>query len=120
MPDGTENLSGVAGDGEDRVIRRDPPQLGLGGFGTNAAEEHAHLGLPPGEVGAQDRGLVVVGDLGGGERLRPPAEPQLTLVRDAQVADPLGLAARRDEILLAVDDEQPPGISTDPETKGSS
>ena len=54
-------------------------ELLVGGVGTDAVEEGADLPFPLLQVGAQQRGLLVLGDLGRGELLerrrrarRPP------------------------------------------------
>ena len=52
-------------------------ELGVGGVAAHAVEEHTDLRLPPLQVGAQDRGLVGVGDLGRLERLGAAADAQL-------------------------------------------
>jgi hypothetical protein len=79
------------------MVRRDAPELVVVGVGSHAAEEGAHLPLPAPEVLAQDRDLVVVGQLDGGEGLRPPAEQQPALALGAEIPDPLRIPAGRDE-----------------------
>ena len=58
----------VRGDASEPVVRR---------LRVDPAEEHPGLGLPPREIGAQDRHGVVAGDLGRRERLGAAAEAQL-------------------------------------------
>src|SRR6266545_3326109 len=48
---------------ERRVVRRDRPQLFVGGVRADAAEEDADLGLPPFQVRAQHRHLGVIAEL---------------------------------------------------------
>src|SRR5207248_11681391 len=79
-----------------------PQQLVVGGLRTDPAEEHADLGLPSVQVRAQDLDLLSVRNLDGGEPLPSPAHDQLSMARSTQVAYPLGMAARRDEIALVV------------------
>ena len=74
---------------------------------AHAVEEDADLGLPPLQVGPQDRGLVVVGDLR--RRGTPPCASRreaLPCLRDAQVADPLRVAPRCDEVAPALEGQQ--------------
>jgi hypothetical protein len=66
----------------------------------------ADLPLPALEVPAQDRWLVVVGDLGRAERLLAAAEQQAALAAGAEVADPLGVAAGGDQVALTARGEQ--------------
>src|SRR5262245_23525600 len=80
------------------MVGADAPQLVLGGIAAHAAEEDAHLGLPALQVGAQDRRLLLVRDLGRPEPLRAPHDPQLAFTRHAQVANPLRDAPGRNEI----------------------
>jgi hypothetical protein len=47
------------------MVGGDPPKLLVARVGSDAVEERADLPLPALEVGAQDRGLVVVGKLDG-------------------------------------------------------
>jgi hypothetical protein len=94
-------------DAEDGVAGRDLAELGLGGLGVHAVEEHADLEPPALEVGAQQRGLDLVGQLDHAHVFRAAADAQLGLaVRGADVADPLGDAARRDQVPGAIDRQQ--------------
>src|SRR5947209_8644331 len=88
------------------MVRRDAAQVGVARLRTDTAEEDADLGLPPLEVGPQHRNLVVVRQLHRGERLAAPAQLELAGTGDAQVAHPLGVTARRDEVALAVVGQQ--------------
>ena len=90
------------GDAEDGVARRDAPQLLAGRVGVDAVEEDPALELPAPQVLAQDLRLGVVIDLCRGEALGLAAEAEFSLAaRGAQVADPLGGAARRDQVALS-------------------
>ena len=80
---------------EDGVTGCDPPQFLVRGRGAGAVEEDPHFGLPPFEVGAQDRRLLLVEELHRLERLGAPAEEKLALSRGTQVSDPLRLAPPR-------------------------
>ena len=70
------------------MLRADGEQLGVGRVGADAVEEDADFGLPPFQVGAEDRRLVGVGELLGPEVLDLLADPQLTFVRDAAGSSP--------------------------------
>src|SRR5262249_18622492 len=94
------------GDPEDRVAGGDLQQLLLGRVGTDAVEEHPDLELPAPHVRAQQLRLLLVGQLGGGERLHAPTDPQLAAARRAHVTHPLRVAARRDQVPLALEREQ--------------
>jgi hypothetical protein len=94
---------------EHRVVRRDPPKLLIARVRSDAVEEHADLGLPALQVGAEQRRLLVVEELGGGERLGATAKPQPPRAASAEVADPLRVPARRDEVASAVHHQQVDG-----------
>src|SRR5437763_373271 len=98
--------AGFLAETEGRMVRGDPPELIVARIRADAAEEHPDLSLPTLEVCAQDRGTGVLGDLGRGELLAAPTEQQPAAAAGAEVADPLGVAAGRDEIPLAVVGEQ--------------
>src|ERR1035441_9086059 len=88
-------------DPEDRVAGRDLEQPGVGRVGVDPVEEDADLELPAPQVSPQDLRLLVVGKLGGSEGPDAPADPQLAAALDAQVANPLGVTARRHQIPAA-------------------
>src|SRR4029453_12721104 len=83
------------------MVGADAAQLLLGRVGADTAEEDTHLRLPALEVGAQDRWLVLVGELGRPERLRASPDPQLSVSRRAQVANPMRHSPGRDEVPIA-------------------
>ena len=87
---------------KNRMVGRDPPQVRLGRVGRNAPEKDADLGLPALEVSLQDRDLLVVADLDRAKRLDLAAQEQLAGTRHPDVADPLGLAPRRHQVLRAL------------------
>src|ERR1700694_791650 len=91
---------------EHRMLWRYAPQLLLGGVRPHSLEEHAHLRFPALQVGAQDRQLALVVELHRPERLAAPAETQSAFATSAQVTHPLSLAARGDEVALAVERQQ--------------
>src|SRR6185369_7241023 len=104
---------------EGRVARGDRGQLLVGRVRADATEEDADLRLPPPQVGPQHRDLLVVGQFDG-PVVRPPApEQQVQLAAGGpRVAHPLPVAARRDEVLPAVERQQvdrgAPGLAADP------
>src|SRR6266542_1628027 len=89
-------LLGCGFEAEDGMVGGDAAQLLLGGVRSDAAEEDAHLSLPALQVRAQDRWLVVVGDLRGAKWLAPATEPEAALSTDAEVAAPLTAGAPAD------------------------
>src|SRR2546422_2973977 len=92
---------------EDGMLGGDPAQLLLARVRPDAVEEDPDLGLPLAQVRAQDRRLLaLVDDLDGPEWLRAAAEEQAPLPARAEVARPLGVAARRHQIALAFVAEQ--------------
>src|SRR5262245_7306245 len=93
-------------DAKDRVGGGDRAQLVVGWRRAESLEEASHLEAPAGEVGAQHGRLLRVVDLDRAKGLAPPAQPQLATAGGAQVADPLRLAARRDQVAGAVAFEQ--------------
>ena len=93
-------------DFERRVLGRDGAELIVAGVWPGALEEDPDLCLPPFQVGAQHRDLLVVGELSAAEALGTPAHSQFTGSGGAQVAYPLGLAAGCDEVTAATDGEQ--------------
>src|SRR4029453_6576127 len=88
-------------DPEDRVPRRDTNEIGLRCIRTNTSKEPTDLPRPLLEIGAEDRGLLPVGDLPHMDGFRFPAESQSRRTADTDVAYPLGLPTRRDQIALA-------------------
>src|SRR4051794_6580653 len=82
--------------------RRDPPQVLVGGVGADTLEERADLPGPLLQVRTEDGQLLLVGELGAGEPLRPAALAQTALTAGPQVAHPLGVPAWRDEVAPAV------------------
>ena len=90
VPTRADLRGGPVVDAEHRVPAGDGAQLLVGGVGADAVEEHADLHLPAPQVGAQDVGLVGVGDLGGAERLDPAADPQLAASRRPAGCGPTG------------------------------
>jgi hypothetical protein len=88
------------------MVRCDPPQLFGRRIRTDAAEELTDLPLPAFEVRAEDRLLVGVRNLRGGEMFLAAAEEKVTLACDSKVANPLRVAARRNEIPRPVERQQ--------------
>ena len=80
---------------------RDPVEVLVGRVRPHALDERAHLPRPLLQIGAEDRELLFVGYLRGGELLGPAALAQAPLPAHANVPHPLGLATRRDEIAAA-------------------
>src|SRR4249920_3524303 len=91
------------------MVGADAAQLLLGGVGADTSEEHAHLGLPPLEVGAQDRRLLLVGELRRPERLRASPYTQLSVSRCAQVTNPVRHAPGSDEVTISFVGEEVDG-----------
>src|SRR5262249_39990016 len=89
-----------------RVTAGDAQQVAVRRRRADALEEAIHLEAPALEVGTQDGRLLRIDQLDGAERLAPPPETQLSAARGPQVADPLRLAARRDEVALPVADQE--------------
>src|SRR5580692_5171 len=95
-----------AGDQEYGVAGGDLEQLLRGRVRADAVEEHPDLELPAPQVRAEQFRLLLVGQLGGGECLDAPTDAQLAAARHPQVAHPLGLTARRDEVPPALERER--------------
>src|ERR1700736_4182801 len=93
----------VAHQPEDRMLGRGPAHLLVRRVRSGPVEEGADLGFPAFEVGAQDRWLLCVGHLDRAERLGPPSEQQPALAAGSKVAHPLGVAAWRHEVSLAIE-----------------
>src|SRR5689334_2410083 len=91
---------------EHRKPRRDATEILQGGILRDAFEESTDLEPPLLDVEAQDRRLLRIGQLDGADRLPTPPEPELAPAGGAHVAHPLGLAARRHEILPPLVDQQ--------------
>jgi len=88
------------------MVRRDAPELVIAGVRSDTTKERADLPFPTLEVCAQDRDLVVIGELDRGEALSAPAEEQTALASGTEVAYPLRVPARRDEIASAFETQQ--------------
>src|SRR3954454_9702965 len=88
-------------DPEDGVPRGLLAQLLVRRIGPDALEERAHLPGPLLQVGAHQRGLLLVRKLQRRERLGPAALHEPPLAARPQGAHPVGLAARRDEVQVA-------------------
>ena len=93
-------------DPKDRMQRRDPAQVLVWRVGADALEERADLPGPLLQVRAQNRRLLIVGNLGGGELLHPAPLSQAALTARPEVAHPLRLAARRHDVALALEPER--------------
>src|SRR6266702_3171036 len=91
---------------EGRVPGGDGAELLIARVRTGALEEDPDLCLPPLQVSAQDRYLLVLAELPAAEALSTPAHPQLAGADGTQVAHPLGFAAGRDEVTAAIVGEQ--------------
>ena len=90
----------------ERGWRRDGEELFVGGVGANPVEEGADLELPALQVGAEHGDLLVVAELAAAERLDLLPHPQLAGASGPEVADPLALTARRDQVAPTVELEQ--------------
>src|SRR4051794_12603232 len=89
------------------MVGRDAQELGVGGVRSDAREERADLPFPALEVGAQDRDLaVVVGKFHRGEALCPPTDEQAAHALGTEVADPLRVPARSDEVAPVLERQQ--------------
>src|SRR4030095_6540026 len=96
-------------DPEDRVLRRDADEIGLRCVRAHAREELTDFPRPLLEIGAEDRWLLPVGHLLDVHGLGVPAERDSRRAADTDVAHPLGLPARRDQIALAGEAERVDG-----------
>src|SRR5262245_29981058 len=85
-------------DPEHRVLWRDAGELAVRHVRPAQIEEAAHLEPPALQIGAQDRHLVRVSDLGCTERVASRSQTKLATPGHAQVSHPLRLAARRDQV----------------------
>src|ERR1700733_11736042 len=83
---------------ERRMLGRDGAELVIAGIWPGALEEDPDLRLPPLQVGAQYRDLLIVSELPAPEVLGAPAQPQFARADRPQVPHPLSLAAGRDQI----------------------
>src|SRR3984885_9364359 len=88
------------------MLGRGAAQLLSRGVWPNAVEEHTDLKLPALQVGAQDRWLIVIRKLDSGEVLAARTNQQPTLPAGSQVAHPLRVTARRDEVALTLEGEE--------------
>src|SRR5580704_750706 len=86
---------------EDRVIRRDARELLLRRVRADATEESVDLPRPPLEVGAQDRRLLAVGHFLDAHGLGPATDGEPPGPARPDVADPLRLPARGDQVAPA-------------------
>ena len=78
-----------------------------GGVGSDVvAEEGAYFPGPLLEVETDDVGLVGVGEFFGAEGFGGAAYAEGAFAAGAEVADPLDVTARGDQVALAVEDEQ--------------
>src|SRR5215218_5335419 len=93
-------------DPEDRVVGRDPAELVVRRVGSHPVEELPDLPLPAPQVLAQERRLLVVGQLGGRELLGPAPHQEAALALRPQVAHPLGVPTRRDQVALPLERQQ--------------
>src|SRR5919109_3179919 len=89
-------------DPKHRMVRRYPAQPRPGGVRPDSAEEGPHFPLPPPQVLAQQRRLLLVWELRDGDRLALASEQQPALSADTNVLDPLCVPARRDQRANAV------------------
>src|SRR3954447_10132479 len=80
------------------MIGSDPPQLLLGSGRFNALEELGDLEGPHSQIFAEDGGLLVVGHFDQMNRLYGLSQSQLHVSASPNVAHPLRLSARRDQI----------------------
>src|SRR5918996_350424 len=94
---------GATRDPKDGVQRRDPAQLRVWRIGTDTLKERADLPGPFLEIRAEKQQLLFIGKFRGGELLRPATLAQAPLTTRPEVAHPLRLAARRDDVSLAVE-----------------
>src|SRR6266850_2424301 len=88
------------------MVGRDAGEFGLRGTRANAAEELLHLPRPLLQVGAQDRRLLVVGQLLHAHLLGLPADGEPCGAADADITHPLRLTARGDQVALALEGER--------------
>src|SRR3954451_6020757 len=86
--------------------RRDPPQVLLRRVRADSMEERPDLPGPLLQVRAEERQLLLVGELRGGELLGPGALPKPALAARPQVAHPLRVAARRHDVAPALEVER--------------
>ena len=85
------------------MVGRNPLEVVGRGVRPDAAEELPDLPFPALEVGAEDRDLVGVRHLHGANPLTPAAAQEVGLACHSQVANPLRVPARRDEVALALE-----------------
>ena len=85
-------------DPEHGMVGRDARELLGVGAGANPVEEPADLEPPPPHVLAENRLFLGVGQLNGAKPLPPPPRYQLAGPGSPKVPDPVGLAARGNEV----------------------
>src|SRR5262245_980223 len=105
----TRDGSGARSDAEDRVVGGDAAELLVGRVRPHATEEDADLHPPALEVGAKERGLLVVGDLGRRELLAPSADEKPPRAARAQVSHPLRVPPGRHEVPTPLDGQEVDG-----------
>lgn len=88
------------------MVGRDPPKLLGRRVWPYSIEELSDLPLPVAEVRTQDRLLLRVGQFDGGEVLAATAEQQMPFACDAEVAHPLSVTTRRDQVANAVQSQR--------------
>src|ERR1700733_11319924 len=88
------------------MVGRDRQQLRVSRVRVDAVEECLDLPRPPLQVGPKDRRLLLVAHLEDLDLLRPASEAQPPSTTGANVAPPLRVPARGDEIVLAIDRQQ--------------
>lgn len=88
------------------MLGRGASQLLSRGIWPNAVEEHTDLKPPALQVGTQDGWLLVIRKLDSGEMLAARTNQQAALPAGSQVAHPLCVPARRDEVALTFECEE--------------
>src|SRR5260221_13837815 len=88
------------------MVRGDAAQLLVAGVGPDAAEEGADLPLPLLQVGAEQGRPLALRDLGRGEPPALAAPDGAPAAADAHVPHPLGVAAGRDQVAVALELER--------------
>src|SRR5689334_19950631 len=101
-------------DREDRVVQRDPIEVGVRRFGPDSVEELSDFPLPAAQILAQHLSLRVVGDLACAELLPPPPDQEIAFTGDAQIAHPLRVAAWCDQVAGAVEGQDVHGCPVRP------
>src|SRR5579871_654301 len=88
---------------ENRVLRCNALKLLVWRSSAHAREKDAYLDLPATEIRSENRWLAFVLYFERSERLFVPAQCKLTASQGSEVADPLSLSARRDQIQTAIE-----------------